>query len=255
MQLTRALKKDIASLASAKGRRRCGNLFMAEGTKCVLDTLGHFELRYLIATPDWLAEHNMGDNALAIAANRGEIGEMSSMTLAPDVIAVYAQPEAPVYDPAALRGRLTVALDRLQDPGNLGTIMRTCDWMGITTILASADTADCYNPKTVQATMGAISRVKVVYGDLEAMLAQARMDVYGTFLDGDNIYTADLGSEGIIVMGNEGNGISDGISKLATRRLLIPSYPPGAATGESLNVATATAITLSQFIARKYGQD
>lgn len=127
--------------------------------------------------------------------------------------------------------------------------MRTADWMGIDTILASVDTADCFNPKVVQATMGAISRVKVVYGDLPAMLGalSADMPVYGTFLNGENLYTSPLSAAGVVVMGNEGKGISDAVAQCVTSRLLIPSFPPGAATSESLNVATATAIVLAQF--------
>jgi TrmH family RNA methyltransferase len=134
--------------------------------------------------------------------------------------------------------------------------MRTADWMGIETILASIDTVDCFNPKTIQATMGAISRVKVVYGNLPEMLGKLHnTEIVGTFLDGENIYTAQLPKSAVIVMGNEGRGISDSVAQCVTRRILIPPYPAGRATSESLNVATATAITLSQFIARNYGQD
>ena len=125
--------------------------------------------------------------------------------------------------------------------------MRTADWMGIDTILASADTVDCFNPKAVQATMGAISRVKVIYGDLPGMLSSLDMPVYGTYLDGENIYTAPLSTAGVVVMGNEGRGISPEVTACVSHRLLIPSYPPDRPTSESLNVATATAIVLSQF--------
>ncbi len=247
----------MAALASAKGRRRsCA--FIAEGTKCVLDTLDTFELRHIFATETWLSEHPLPSKALAKlqTAGRGELGEMSSMTLTPDVIAVYELPEENQFVPYKLKNQLIVALDRVQDPGNMGTIMRTADWMGINTILASTDTVDCFNPKAIQATMGAISRVRVVYGDLPAMLTQlAPMPIFGTFLDGENIYAAPLSTTGVIVMGNEGSGISDEVARLTTHRLLIPSYPADRPTSESLNVATATAITLSQFIARSYGKN
>lgn len=252
------MRRDIASLATAKGRRKQG-AFMAEGTKCVLDTLGHFTLRRIVATRAWLEANRLPAEVqpLVIPANRGDIGEMSSMTLAPDVIAVYDLPAAPVFDPAALAGSLVLALDRVQDPGNLGTIMRTADWMGLDTILASSDTVDCYNPKTIQATMGAISRVRVVYGDLPAMLAEMtpKMPVFGTFLGGENVYTADLPASAVIVMGNEGQGISPEVAARVSRRILIPSFPPDRPTSESLNVATAAAITLSQFRSRQYGKN
>lgn len=254
IQLTKALRREIADLSRPKGRR-LSNAFMAEGTKCVLDTLGSFSLRYLIATPQWLEEHPLpgADPEKIIPAGRGLIGEMSSMTLAPDVLAVYDLPAQHAFDPDSATG-LIVALDRVQDPGNLGTIMRTADWMGVTTILASDDTVDCFNPKVVQASMGAISRIRVIYGDLAAMLRRLkdRMPVYGTFLDGSNIYTTPLETDAVVVMGNEGSGISAEIGQLISRRLLIPSWPPERPTSESLNVATATAIVLSQFRAKLF---
>lgn len=241
--VTNATVKLITSLADAKGRRRNG-LFVAEGSKCVCDTLGHFELHSLYATREWIDSHPAPG---AEPVNRGELGRMSTLALAPDVIAVYRLPEPTPFSPGELAGKLLLALDRVQDPGNLGTIMRTSDWMGIDTILASADTVDCFNPKAVQATMGAISRVKVIYGDLPGMLSSLDMPVYGTYLDGENIYTAPLSTAGVVVMGNEGRGISPEVTACVSHHLLIPSYPPDRPTSESLNVATATAIVLSQF--------
>lgn len=255
---TKAMRKNVAELATAKGRKRSG-WFMAEGTKCVLDTIEHFDVVHVFATEQWLKEHPLPAAAAAVAeaCTRGELGEMSSMVLTPDVIAVYRQPLSIAFNPHALRGRITVALDRVQDPGNLGTIMRSADWMGVDTILASTDTVDCFNPKVVQASMGAIARVRVIYGELPQMLAQAaeqHVAVCGTFLGGENVYTAALPQSAVVVMGNEGSGISPQVARLVSRRLLIPSYPPERPTSESLNVATATAIILSQFIARRYGQ-
>lgn len=255
MELTRALEKTIRSLAGAKGRRREG-AFVAEGTKCVLDTLDAFEVRMILATREWFDNHPLPEAAAAVAVEcgRGRLGEITAMTLAPDVIAVYSLPADAEFDPEALRGHITVALDRVQDPGNLGTILRTCDWMGVTTVLASADTVDCFNPKTVQATMGAISRVRVVYGNLAEMLAKSPVDVWGTYLDGTDIYRAALPAEGVVVMGNEGSGISPEVTAAVTRRLYIPPAPGTCPASESLNVATATAIVLSQFTAARYGQ-
>lgn len=258
IQLTKALRREIADLSRPKGRRT-SQAFMAEGTKCVLDTIEAFTLRYLIATPDWLARYSLPQNVdpeKVIEAGRGVIGEMSTMTLAPDVIAVYDLPQEKEFRPEDLTG-LVVALDRVQDPGNLGTIMRVADWMGVDTILASTDTVDCFNPKAVQATMGAISRVNVIYGDLAAMLRElsGRMAVCGTFLGGENIYTADLPTEAVVVMGNEGSGISAEVARTVSRRLLIPSWPPERPTSESLNVASATSIVLSQFRSRQFLKD
>lgn len=253
---TKAQRRLVASLADVKGRRRAG-LFAVEGTKCVLDMLGAFELRHLYATPAWLDARGaaLGGPVAPEAVSRAELTEMSSLSLASDVIAVFALPEPAPFDPAMLAGKLTVALDRVQDPGNLGTIIRTADWMGVDTVLASADTADCFNPKTIQATMGALARVRVVYGPLPHMLAAAPCPVCGTFLDGENVYTADLPAAAVVLMGNEGRGISPEAAACVSRRLLIPSYPAGRPTSESLNVATATAITLAQFRAAAFRAD
>lgn len=174
---------------------------------------------------------------------------MSDLKSASDVIAVYDIPEQ-ILDIPSLSGRLVLALDSVQDPGNLGTIIRTADWFGVRDIICSRTTADLYNPKVVQATMGAISRIRVHYTDLEKALTEASalgLPVFGTLLDGVDIYTSELSPSGIIVMGNEGNGLSEGVRSLVDHRLLIPSYPPSEPTSESLNVAIATAICLSEF--------
>ena len=248
---TKSFRKEIASLADAKGRRKMG-AFVAEGTKCVLETLGAFTLRHLIATPSWLAEHPYTENV--IEANRGEIGEMSSMALAPDVIAVYEIPAPFEFDPKSIENQLVLGLDRIQDPGNLGTMIRLADWMGVETVLASCDCVDCFNPKAVQATMGALARVHIVYVDLAEALARLpqSMPIYGTFLNGENIYRATLSANGVVLMGNEGRGISEEVARMVTRRLLIPSFPPERPTSESLNVATAASIVLSQFRSRQF---
>jgi TrmH family RNA methyltransferase len=248
-ELTNKIRKMVVSLADVKGRRR-ENLFVAEGTKCVCDTIDAFRCRYLFATDDWLAQHDdiaarCGEAVTTVT--KGDLREMTTLTATPPVIAVYDLPEPAQLDINSLNKTLTLALDRVQDPGNLGTIIRTCDWFGITTILASKDTVDLYNPKTVQSTMGAISRIKVIYCDLADVLSKANVPVYGTFLDGRNLYDAPLADCGIIVMGNEGSGIGEQVAATVTERLLIPSFPPDRPTSESLNVATATAITLAEF--------
>ena len=160
---------------------------------------------------------------------------------------LYEMPQSK-FDESSLASNLVIALDRVQDPGNLGTIMRIADWFGITDIICSLDTVDVYNPKVVQATMGAISRVKVHYLDLANLIKQnPNIPVYGTFLDGRNIYETSLTPHGIVVMGNEGQGISNEIGALIKRRLFIPSYPQERPTSESLNVGMATAITIAEF--------
>lgn len=144
--------------------------------------------------------------------------------------------------------KLVLALDGVQDPGNMGTIIRIADWFGIKDVLCSPSTADVYNPKVVQATMGAITRVRVHYVALPEILAAMEMPVYGTFLNGETLYDMNLSMEnGVVVMGNEGSGISDEVAKLITKRVFIPPYPIGEPTSESLNVAVATAIICNEF--------
>lgn len=257
--VTNALVKTVRSLAEPKGRRREG-AFVAEGSKCVMDTLDAFVPLHILATPAWADAHPLSGDAAAVLrlCGRDRLTEMSSLTLAPDVIAVYRMPQPADFDPDKARTGLVLALDRVQDPGNLGTIMRTADWMGVDCIWASRETVDCFNPKTVQASMGAVSRVRVIYGDLPDMLGETeRSCVAGTFLDGENVYTAALPRHGVVVMGNEGRGISPEVEACIGRRLTIPSYPAGRPTSESLNVGTAAAIVLAQFRARIFqnGQD
>ena len=141
---------------------------------------------------------------------------------------------------------LIVALDNIRDPGNMGTIVRLCDWFGITQIWCSKDTVDLYNPKVVQATMGSISRVNVSYIDLYETISTSKLPVYGTFMDGKNVYTEKLSHNGILVLGNEANGISKDLEKIIQNRIAIPRFGTIQQT-ESLNVATATAIFLSEF--------
>lgn len=248
MELTNAIRKLVVSLGEAKHRRKL-RLFKAEGTKCVLDTIASFKLKYLIATHQWLKEHKLAclDDDAVISVSPSEMGRMSELSNPAPVIAVYEIPKYE-YDLSDVSRNLSIALDCVQDPGNLGTIIRTADWFGIRDIFCTAGTADVYNPKVVQATMGGISRVRVHYVDLAEFIASLKgIHVYGTFLNGDDISHTDLNSSGIIVMGNEGTGISPAIESLVTHRLTIPSFPKGAETSQSLNVAVATAIVVSQF--------
>lgn len=247
IELTNNLRKMVASLGNARSRRE-EKCFIAEGTKCVCDTWNAFKCRYLFATSAWVDAHvHELPGAQPIVVKRADMERMSQLSTPSQVLAVYELPEAK-FDEASLSSNLVIALDRVQDPGNLGTIMRIADWFGITDIVCSHDTVDVYNPKVVQATMGAISRVKVHYLDLVDLIKRnADIPVYGTFLDGRNIYETSLTPHGIVVMGNEGQGISDEIGALIKRRLFIPSYPQERPTSESLNVGMATAITIAEF--------
>lgn len=250
------LRKTVASLGKAKYRRELG-LFVAEGVKCAGDLMDGFDCEMIFASTAWLEEHPdiVSHTKNVYAATRADLERMTQLSTAPEIIAVFRIPECR-SDFASIGEDLVLALDRVQDPGNLGTIIRVADWMGVTDILASEGTADVFNPKVVQATMGSLSRVRVHYvDDLASVLsakASAGVPVYGTFLNGDDIYSTDLSVHGIVVMGNEGNGVSDEVAHTVSHRLLIPSYPPGRSTAESLNVATATAITLAEFRRRAF---
>jgi TrmH family RNA methyltransferase len=232
--------KWVRSLQQKKQRDAEG-VFVAEGRKCVEELRGAFEL-VLLVTPD---------NATEV-----EIAQMSNLRTPQGVIGVFRKrPIASSPDRliASSPQGLSLALDGVQDPGNLGTIIRTCDWFGVHDIYCSKDTADCYNPKVVQATMGALARVRIHYINIEEWIQQMRnagVPIYGTLLEGGNMYEdgaiADK-SKGVIIMGSEGNGISAAIRELITHPIRIPSYPADAETSESLNVGIATAIVLAEF--------
>ncbi len=251
IELTKNLYRTVKSLDERKTRRKEG-AFKAEGTKCVLDTLGHFNLRHLFATHEWIVNHgadikSVVDCDALVKVTRNDMSRMTSLSTPSDVIAVYEIPERKIELPS-LADKLILALDTIQDPGNLGTIIRVADWFGIREIICSNETADCFAPKVIQSTMGSISRVKLYYGNLPEMINEVgAKSVYGTFLDGEDIRKATLQQKGIIVIGNEGKGISAEVEAMVTERLLIPSYPEGQETGESLNAAIATAITLAKF--------
>ena len=251
--LTKNQIKFIQSLDRKKCRVESG-CFLAEGNKLVEDTLHTFDCRMLVATAEWWQQHPHATATECIEVSHDELKRLSLLTTPQDVLAVYAIPHH-TLDEEALCNELSLVLDTVQDPGNLGTIIRIADWMGIRNIICSPESADVYNPKVVQATMGALSRVAVHYLPLEPFLQrmQGRVAVYGTFLDGDNMYEMPLTSGGLIVMGNEGKGISPQLAPYITHRLFIPNYPLGAVTSESLNVAVATAITCAEFRRRAAG--
>ena len=242
IEFSNSLRRLVASLDNVRHRREEG-LFKAEGTKCVADTIGAFRLKFLIATDRWMSENPaLAGRVNCVCPNR-ELERISSLKTPQGVVAVYELPSQKT--PSLIEGQPALALDSIRDPGNLGTIMRVADWFGVRRIIASPDTVDCFSPKVVQATMGAISRVEVCYTDLPEFLAGCGREVIGTFLGGDNMMSADMPSDAILVTGNEGRGISDEVARVVTRRLTIPSYPPGEPTSESLNAAVSTSISLA----------
>ncbi len=234
--LSKAKIKWVRSL-QLKKNRDAEDLFVAEGAKCIHDLQTAFRLVLLVSQEN---------------ATNEEIAHMSSLKTPQGAIGVFQKRKPTPLDACA--DCLIVALDGVQDPGNLGTIVRTCDWFGIHHILCSRETADCYNPKVVQATMGALARVQLHYVDNLANTLQNYQQkgypIYGTLLNGKDIYAIDAiptKEKGIIVMGNEGNGISQEVREQVTHPLLIPSYPAGIPTSESLNVSIATGIILAEF--------
>ena len=239
--LTKNQLKLVRSLELKKNRKKEG-LFVAEGPKVVGDLLAAgFEPHLLFATEEWAAPASLSP----ILVTPDELRKLSFLQHPQEVLAVFEIPQN--FQFSILNSQLALALDSVQDPGNLGTIIRIADWFGISTIYCSEDTADAYNPKVVQATMGSLAHINIVYCDLVALLQQYDGPIYGTLLDGNDIYQQELSQEGIIVMGNEGNGISQRVRPLITHKLLIPNFNKNSETAESLNVAIATAITCSEF--------
>ncbi|MDR0733988.1 MAG: RNA methyltransferase [Dysgonamonadaceae bacterium] len=244
--LSKSKIKYIRSLAMKKFRNETG-CFLAEGNKLVKDILPYFECELLIAKPAWIAGQGDLRAGELIAADNHDIEKASLLKTPQDVIAVFKQPDYQL-DKEELKHGLSLVSDGVQDPGNMGTIVRLADWFGIRNVICSPDSVDIFNPKTVQATMGAIARVRVVYAELPALLSDLNdVPIYGAFLEGNSIYEEKLSANGLIVMGNEGKGIRRRVAQHITRKLYIPNYPPGTETTESLNVAVATAIICNEF--------
>lgn len=268
--ISKAKIKFIRSLEQKK-QRRAEKLFVAEGPKVVGDIMKVEKPVMVVATPDWIMQNKplLHETVEIHEVDNDTLKKISFLQHPQHVIALFRQNFLNVTDDtysknldmpasdscfgqkactgihAVSDNKLYLALDGVQDPGNLGTIIRIADWFGIEKIFCSHETADVWNPKVIQATMGSIARVEVVYVSLAELfdsLPQS-MPVYGTMLDGEDISNIKLENSGIIVMGNEGNGISEEIARRLTHKLLIPNYPKGHSTADSLNVAIATAIT------------
>ena len=240
--MTKAEIQFVRSLADKRVRDE-ERLFIAEGDKLISEIIASgWTIRHLYAV-----EGHFEGQAEQISAK--EMERISQLKSASSSLAVVEQPRHKKAV-AASDKQLSLALDGVQNPGNLGTIIRLADWFGIEDIYCSEDSADCFNPKVIQATMGAILRVRVHYlplADFLARSAQQGTPIYGTMLDGENIYTTTLSEGGVIVMGNEGKGVSEACAQHFTHCLLIPSYPADRQGSESLNVAMATGIVCAEF--------
>jgi TrmH family RNA methyltransferase len=231
-----------------KKERIATKCFIAEGPKVVNDLLGTFHCRYLAAIPAWLDAHSSVIADEICKVSETELSRASLMKTPQQVLAIFDQ-RVTQYDNTIFNNQLCLALDNVQNPGNLGTIVRMADWFGIEHVFCSLDSADIYNPKAVQATMGAFAHVQLHYVSLVDLFQSLSNDIpiYGTLLNGNNIYSEKLSNNGIIVMGNEGRGLRTEVEELINHRLYIPNYPQGRSTTDSLNVAVATAIVCAEF--------
>ncbi len=232
--------KQIQQLKQKKYRNKYG-LFVVEGKKSVTEFLENkmFELDVLYHTKEF--KTNIKNNRI-IEISEKELSKISFLKTPQQVVAIFKKtPNKKIQE-----SNLIIALDAIQDPGNLGTIIRLADWFGITKIVCSLDTVDCFNPKVVQATMGSLNRVELVYTNLNEYLKNTKKPVYAAIMDGDNVYQIELKKNAILLMGNEANGISQENLSLVTDKIAIPRFGENSKT-ESLNVATATAILLSEF--------
>lgn len=238
--ITKNQIKLIISLQQKKFRNQY-QLFVAEGEKVIRELLNSkFELNHLYTTDSVFDDLNIKNKT---QINSSDLGKISALSTANNCLALFKISTSNVINDS----ELVLVLDDIRDPGNLGTIIRLCDWFGVSNLVCSLETVDVYNPKVVQATMGSLTRVNIYYCDLSDYLSKTNLPVFGTFMDGDNIYKTQLPEKGIIIMGNEANGISEKLEKFIQNRLSIPRFGAIQAT-ESLNVATATAIVLSEFI-------
>lgn len=244
--------KHIRSLEMRKNRERHG-MFVAEGPKVVADIMAAYEPVTLIATEEWYKQNHITPRTADATVTEDELRKASFLQHPQQVMAVFNIPRRQI-SPDACSDSLCLALDRIQDPGNLGTIIRIADWFGISTIFCSNDTVDAFSPKVIQASMGSIARVNLTYTDLAELIGNLPEGVptYATALNGKNIYSQKLSPNGLIVMGNEGNGVSPEVMAQVKHTLLIPSYNPSSGI-DSLNVAIATAVTCAEF-KRRDGQ-
>lgn len=254
--LSKHVTKIVQSLEKKKFRDKY-NLFKVEGDKLVRELLlSDLKTELLLASPEWLATCSLPKRIKEIIeVSEREMSAVSNFQSLPEVIAVAEIPERR-FSENVIQQSLSLVLNGIQDPGNLGTILRVADWFGIRHVFCDSDCANTYNPKCVQASMGAVFRVNVFYLDLIPLLQRLRdpaFPCYGTFLDGSNIYETPLENKGFIIMGNEGKGIRAELEPYIGSRLTIPSFAGSKYSTESLNVGVATGIVLSEFRRRNTG--
>ncbi|UAM97165.1 RNA methyltransferase [Polaribacter litorisediminis] len=244
MSISKNQLKIITSLSQKKYRQK-HHLFVAEGIKVVNELLNSsFKLEILYATDNFIT--NISSDKI-VRISEKELQKISNLKTPNQVVGLFKIPDEKVLQQSGI----IIALDTVNDPGNLGTIIRLCDWFGVQQLICSKDTVDCYNQKVVQASMGSLTRVAIRYVDLETYLQEAVLPVFIADMEGANVYTAALPKDAILIMGNEANGISENIKSLVKNRISIPRFGETQET-ESLNVATATAILLSEFKRSSY---
>ena len=240
--LSKSQIKLITSLKQKKYRQQHG-FFVVEGIKTIKELLqSNWMLHALYTTESFNNSANPDNCRDEVLISESDLKRISFLTTPNKALAVFKIPESNLI---ADNG-LILALDAIRDPGNLGTIIRLCDWFGVKDLVCSKETVDCFNPKVIQATMGSITRVNISYVDLVAFLKESKMPIYGAFMEGETVYTKNLSHKSILVMGNEANGVSKEVEALINEKISIPRFGNLQAT-ESLNVATATAILLSEF--------
>ncbi len=245
--------KWIHSLEMKKNREK-EQLFIAEGVKIVSEFLESFECDFLAICDDICLKNSFLENVKqTVSISKEEYKKISLQKNPQGILGVFRIPKSTYQDEDILQ-ELSIFLEDIQDPGNLGTIIRLADWYGIKNIFCSKGTVDVFNPKTTQATMGAIARVRVHYVEKVDFLERMsqKTTIYGTFLEGENIYQTNLSKTGIIIMGNEGKGISKEIEPFVSQKITIPNFPKNSPTSESLNVGIATAIVVSEFRRKEF---
>ena len=239
MSISKNQFKLITSLSQKKYRQK-HKLFIAEGIKVVQEILNSsFELEMLFCTDDFSSDVS---EEKTVRVSEADLKKISNLKTPNKALGIFKIPDEKLN----LDKGLTVALDAINDPGNLGTIIRLCDWFGVEELVCSTDTVDCYNQKVVQASMGSLTRISIRYVDLAKYLAETKKPTFIADMDGENVYKTNLPKQGVLIMGNEANGVSNEIKNLITHKISIPRFGDTQET-ESLNVATATAILLSEF--------
>ncbi len=241
--VTKNQKKLIRSLKQKKNRKTY-NYFVAEGVKVINEFIdASLQLKHLFVLQEHLELFKKANNSVTEVISKSDLSQLSFLTTPQKAIAIFEIPNSsPLQE---ITNGIQLALDGVSDPGNLGTIIRLCDWYGIENLICSENTVDCFNPKVVQATMGSLTRVNINYVNLPKFLKETKLPILGTFMEGENVYKTTLPNKGILVMGNEANGISSEIELLVSEKISIPRFGNLQKT-ESLNVATATAILLSE---------